>query len=98
MADTIPNQSSYCLTNNGSCSTSTYCACATVVTGERICTQQMSCEYGTPCLPDNTCAKAGSACVLDPRCDNTPLCYSYVIFSPDLCPPLPVGGDDKKKK
>lgn len=99
MTDPIPYQSSYCLANNGSCSNSTYCACALLASGERVCTQQMSCEYAAPCGVNNTCAKDNTTCVLDPRCNYVPLCYAFVIFSPELCPPYDtVGGNGGERK
>ncbi|CAF1222838.1 unnamed protein product [Rotaria sordida] len=73
-------------TDNGTCSNNTYCQCATATTGERICTQQMSCEYGTPCNSNDTCVKPNSTCIIDNRCPGRRLCYSIVLFSPELCP------------
>ncbi|CAF1234398.1 unnamed protein product [Rotaria sp. Silwood1] len=79
--------------DNGTCSNTSLCQCATTVTGENICTQQMSCEYGTPCDSNNTCAKPNSTCVIDNRCPGRRLCYSIVIFSPEFCPPLVESSD-----
>jgi hypothetical protein len=91
MADvdgTVPYPSSYCLTNNGSCSNSSYCQCATLSTGGPICTQQMGCESAAQCGINDACENDNSTCVLDPRCGSLRLSYSIVIFSPELCPPL----------
>ncbi|CAF3105599.1 unnamed protein product [Rotaria sp. Silwood2] len=77
-------------THNDTCSSSIFCQCATVPTGERICTQQMSCVYATPCDLNDVCAKPNSTCVIDSRCPGTRLCYSIMLFSPELCPPIVV--------
>jgi hypothetical protein len=84
----IPYQSSCSPSiNNGSCSSSSYCSCATLAEGGNICTQQMYCEYATPCDTNDVCDKVNSTCVIDPRCPNQSLCYEIDIFSPELCPP-----------
>ncbi len=85
----IPYQSSYCLTNNGSCSNVFYCTCASAAGGEPICTEQMNCDYAAECDVNDACVKDNSTCVIDPRCPEKCLCYSIDLFSPELCPPFP---------
>ncbi len=89
VSGTIPYQST-CdpAVNNGTCSTSIYCSCATLVGGGNVCTQQMNCQYAAVCDASNSCAKPDTTCVIDPRCPGQRLCYSTTIFSPTLCPPL----------
>ncbi len=72
--------------NNGSCSSSFYCSCATLAGGGNVCTQQMNCQYAESCDVNDGCDKMDSTCVIDPRCPNQRLCYSIAIFSPELCP------------
>lgn len=84
---TIPYQSSYCLSNNGSCpSDSIYCQCASLITGEAVCTRQMDCASAEECDSTSSCVKEISVCVLEPRCDYKPLCYPIGIFGPQACP------------
>jgi hypothetical protein len=91
----IPYQSSCnSSVNNSNCSSNRYCKCATVPTGENICTQQMSCEYSTLCGPNNECDKPNSTCVIEDRCNGTRICYSIVLFSPELCPQFDTTASD----
>jgi hypothetical protein len=92
----IPYASTCSTDGNATCSTSSYCRCATTYTGQHICTQQMNCGE-QQCGPNGECAKDGSTCVTDDRCPGINLCYSIVIFSPELCPPLTAGGDSNMK-
>lgn len=52
-----------------------------------MCTQQMSCDYAATCNATDHCEKENSTCVVDSRCPGKRLCYSVVLFSPELCPP-----------
>lgn len=80
---------SSCSTDAGSapCSSRDYCGCATLVSGGNVCTAQMNCDHGTPCLPNDTCEKANNHCVLDPRCPGKKICYALVLFTEEVCPP-----------
>ncbi len=79
---------------NLSCSISSYCACATTSTKEAICTEQMSCNFATPCGVNDRCEIENSTCVIDSRCPGQRLCYSVEIFSPEVCPPFSTEGDE----
>ena len=81
---------STCDTTPGSpaCSSSDLCGCATLTEGGNVCTQQMNCDFGTPCLSNNTCEKENNHCVLDPRCPGKSICYALVLFTPEVCPPV----------
>lgn len=81
---------SSCSTEAGSspCSSSDLCGCATLTAGGNVCTQQMNCEFGTPCLSNNTCEKENNHCVTDPRCSGTRICYASVLFTSEVCPPV----------
>lgn len=80
--------------NNGNCSTSPYCKCATLTSGENVCTQQMNCEYAAECDANDRCEKDGSVCVLDSRCPEKRLCYAISLFDAELCPPFTATAND----
>ena len=84
-----PHPSS-CSTDTGSapCSNSSLCACATLLSGGNVCTQQMNCDHGTPCLSNNTCEKERNHCVSDPRCPEKRICYAMMLFTEEVCPQL----------
>ncbi len=94
--DTVTYQS-FCdpFKNNGECSDNFDCRCSTIVpTGERICTLQIKCSSGMPCISNDSCNQTDSICVIDNRCSGQHLCYPLSLTSPDICPPLTT--DDNK--